>query len=267
VQARHGLIVRVVARNPVSLHSDALKAFLFKTGQELLFNVVKHARTDEAQIELRRLGRYVGLSVSDGGRGFDPQELREATGFGLLSIRERVELLGGRMRIVSAKGQGCTLRIIIPDGGLVEESVHTGFSNARRPESMPDENRLRVLLVDDHEVVRQGLASLLSEQRDIEVIGEAANGREAVDLASRLHPDVIVMDATMPLMNGDEAARQIRGQLPDVRIVALSMYDEDRMIEKMHSAGAESYVLKTAPSEHLLAAIRGTNSRFADANR
>ncbi len=96
-----------------------------------------------------------------------------------------------------------------------------------------------MLVADDHEVVRQGLAALLREQPDIQFVGEAANGREAVDMASRLRPDVVIMDVAMPLMNGDEATRQTKMHLPGTRVIALSMYAEDGMVEKMRRAGAE----------------------------
>jgi DNA-binding NarL/FixJ family response regulator len=113
------------------------------------------------------------------------------------------------------------------------------------------------LLVDDHQVVREGLAALLGEQQDMEIVGQAGDGREAVDLASALEPDVVVMDATMPGMGGDEATRQIKRHQPQTRIVALSMLEEAQMSETMRRAGAEIYLVKTAPSEQLLAAIRG----------
>ena len=105
--------------------------------------------------------------------------------------------------------------------------------------------------------MREGLAALLSEQADLQVVGQAGNGREAVDLACRLRPDVVVMDVAMPLMAGDEAARQIKLHLPDTRVVALSMHEEADMAEAMRRAGAEAYLLKTTPSDQLLAAIRG----------
>jgi two-component system, NarL family, nitrate/nitrite response regulator NarL len=82
-----------------------------------------------------------------------------------------------------------------------------------------------------------------------------------VDLAHQLRPDVVILDVTMPLMNGDEAARQIRRHLPQTWIVALSMYDEAGTVEKMRKVGAQAYVLKTAPSEELLAAVRGSRDR------
>jgi CheY-like chemotaxis protein/anti-anti-sigma regulatory factor len=122
------------------------------------------------------------------------------------------------------------------------------------------EERLRVLLVDDHEIVRQGLRLLLSEEPDVEVVGEASNGREAVDLAARLEPDVIIMDVSMPLISGDQATRQIKTYWPQTRVIALSMSDAPATAERMRRAGAENYLLKTVSSEELLAAIRGTDS-------
>jgi PAS domain S-box-containing protein len=260
IRSKHGLDVRVYADNELNVESDALKAFLYKAAQELLFNVVKHARVGRAVLRVRRIGGCIGLVVSDHGRGFDPQELRAASGFGLFSIRERVQLLGGRMRIKSVRGEGSTFFIAVPDGPEPSEiSDLKSQISELRASSVPDppSSVLRVLVADDHEVVRQGLATLLREQPDIQFVGEAANGREAVDLASRLRPDVVVMDVAMPLMNGDEATRQTKLHLPDTRVVALSMYAEEGMAERMRRAGAEAYILKTAPADELLAAIRG----------
>jgi len=90
---------------------------LFRAARELLFNAVRHAGVHETSLRLRRVGQYVALRVSDQGRGFDPLELKETSGFGLLSIRERVELLGGRVDIRSAKGRGTRVRIVMPDAG------------------------------------------------------------------------------------------------------------------------------------------------------
>ncbi len=115
VQQEHGLTVRVEAHGPVDSPSEPLKAFLYKVAQELLFNVVKHAGVREARVRVRRMGPWIYLSVVDRGRGFDPQDLVGAAGFGLLSIRERVHLLGGRMKIRSRPGMGSRLVIVVPD--------------------------------------------------------------------------------------------------------------------------------------------------------
>ena len=115
VEANHGVTVRVEVPGEGTLQSEVLTVFLFRAARELLSNVARHAEVHEAAIRLRRMGRYVALRVSDQGRGFDPRKLKETSGFGLLSIRERVELLGGRVKIASAGGRGTRVRIVVPD--------------------------------------------------------------------------------------------------------------------------------------------------------
>ena len=265
VQTKHGVVVHVDARGEVRSESEALKGFLYKAAQEFLFNVVKHARVKEARIRVRRFGRYLYLSVSDRGRGFDPQGLRETAGFGLLSIRERIELLGGRMKIKSVKGKGSTFTLVVPDGPTVGVGpraypMFATSGNHGGKESGHGGPPLRVLLADDHRIVREGLHLLLSEEPDVEIVGEAGHGREAVDLALRLEPDVVIMDVSMPLIDGDLATRQIKEHLPKTRVIALSTYNDPEKMQMMYRAGAEGYVLKTASSEELLAAIRGKES-------
>jgi signal transduction histidine kinase len=119
MQAQHGLTVRVDAPSEVKLQSETITIFLFRAAREMLFNVVKHAGVDEARVRVRRRGRCVCMAVSDRGRGFDAREHKETGGFGLFGIRERVELLGGRLRIRSDKGKGSTFYIVVPDGELV----------------------------------------------------------------------------------------------------------------------------------------------------
>lgn len=131
-----------------------------------------------------------------------------------------------------------------------------------RPESQQDERlhdgrRLRVMLVDDHRIVRQGLAGLLRVEDDLEVVGEASDGQMAIDLADRLRPDVVLMDISMPRVNGIEATRRIAARHPDIRIVGLSMHEQADMARAMHDAGAAAYVPKDGPTEALLDAIRG----------
>jgi CheY-like chemotaxis protein len=102
------------------------------------------------------------------------------------------------------------------------------------------------------------LTPLLDEEHDMEVIGQAGNGREAVDLACQSAPDVVIMDVAMPVMAGDEATRQIKRHLPNTRVITLSMYEDSHVSKRMRKAGAEVYLSKTGPSEELLAAIRGS---------
>ncbi len=117
MREKHGLTVRMDPHGQVDSRSEPLKAFLYKVAQELLFNIVKHSGVREARICVRRVGPSIYLSVVDQGRGFNPEDLDRGAGFGLLSIRERVGLLGGRMKIRSAPGRGSRILIGVPDQG------------------------------------------------------------------------------------------------------------------------------------------------------
>src|SRR5215831_15376132 len=116
--------------------------------------------------------------------------------------------------------------------------------------------KIGVLLVDDHTVVRQGLRALLASEEDIEVIGEAENGRQAVMLARKTPPDVVVMDIAMPLLNGLEATRQILKIVPTARVLVLTSYGDDECVEQMMQAGASGYLIKQTAANDLLKAIR-----------
>jgi DNA-binding NarL/FixJ family response regulator len=116
--------------------------------------------------------------------------------------------------------------------------------------------RITVLLAEDHQIVREGFRSLLKHEPDIEVIGEAANGREAVKLTRKLRPAVVVMDIAMPLLNGLEAARQIRKDFPDTRVLFLSAHSDDAYVEEVAVLGATGFLLKQTSSENLATAIR-----------
>jgi PAS domain S-box-containing protein len=137
MQRKHGMTVRVEAHGPVDSPSEPLKAFLYKVAQELLFNVVKHAGVNEARIRMRRLGPCLYLSVVDQGRGFDPEKLEGAAGFGLLSIRERVQLLGGRMKIRSVPGAGSRLLIAVPDKAASRATVPAEDGDGQAPPETP----------------------------------------------------------------------------------------------------------------------------------
>lgn len=260
---RHGLTVHTEIRGFVDSQSDSIKVFLFRTGQEILFNAIKHAKVKEARLRLQRRDACLWLTVADRGQGFDPKTLKKTAGIGLLSIRERVGLLGGRMRIRSAPGRGSTFLIAVPDILIPEDREPPSddsrvlfSSSVSRPTS--PHSRLRVLLVDDHKVMREGLASLIGRQPDMEIVGQTGDGVSAIQLARELRPDVIVMDVAMPAMAGDEATRRIKMEMPQARVIALSMFDEPSIRTKMLNAGAGTYLSKVGPSEELLAAIRGS---------
>jgi DNA-binding NarL/FixJ family response regulator len=118
-------------------------------------------------------------------------------------------------------------------------------------------NRARILLVDDHELLREGLASLINAQPDLEVVGQAGDGLEALTCTRDLRPDLIVMDIKMPVCDGQEATRLIRGELPQARIVMLTVHDEDEHLFEAIKAGASGYLLKDTGPTDFLDGLRG----------
>ena len=116
--------------------------------------------------------------------------------------------------------------------------------------------RITVLLAEDHQIVREGFRSLLAHERDIEVVGEAETGRQAVQLTRKLCPAVVVMDIAMPLLNGLEATRQIRKAVPDTKVLILSAHSDDSYVEQVTQFGAAGFLLKQTSSHDLATAIR-----------
>ena len=116
--------------------------------------------------------------------------------------------------------------------------------------------RVQILLADDHQLMREGLSALLSHQADIDVVAHANNGREAVQLTEKHSPDVVVMDVSMPDLNGIDATRQIISRSPGTKVIALSMHSDRQFVAEMFRAGASGYLLKDAAFDQLASAIR-----------
>ncbi len=120
-------------------------------------------------------------------------------------------------------------------------------------------NKIRVVLADDHRMLREGIRALLERQDDIKVVGEAADGREAVRLVSQLCPDVVVMDVSMPLLNGIEATRQIRRDCPTARVLTLTVHESQDYVAQLLAAGASGYIIKRAGGDDLVSAVRAVH--------
>jgi len=116
--------------------------------------------------------------------------------------------------------------------------------------------KLRILLADDHAILREGLKALINVHPDMEVVGEAADGKAAYDRTKELHPDVLVMDVSMPNVNGVQATRDVRRQWPNVRVLALTVHEERSYLRELMEAGASGYVLKRSAAEDLVHAVR-----------
>jgi DNA-binding NarL/FixJ family response regulator len=116
--------------------------------------------------------------------------------------------------------------------------------------------KIKVMVVDDHKMFREGLLALISGEPDMEVVGEATDGREAIEMARELAPDVVIMDMKMPVMNGIDATRNLVKEMPGMKVLVLSMYSSDHLSDSILEAGASGYVLKGCDFVELAAAIR-----------
>jgi PAS domain S-box-containing protein len=235
---------------------------LYQAVRELLLNAVKHAQVSAAEVTLTPTDEAFTCTVADAGVGFDPTRLRVVGGteggFGLLAIHERLEAVGGRLEIASASGQGSRVTVIVPRRPTPEmaPTVRPAGAPAAGAGAPPSARRLRILVVDDHALVRRGVATLLAGEPDLEVVGEADNGQRAIELTRQLIPEVILMDVSMPILNGIDATRAIHAEFPALRVIGFSMVEDPEQPEAMRQAGAVTHLSKNDSAEALLAAIR-----------
>jgi PAS domain S-box-containing protein len=247
---------------------EEIRFFLFESAREVLFNAVKHSGTDEAEVILERdPNGDVRIIIEDRGRGFDAAALEDRDAgditFGLFSIRERMNHLGGAMEIESEPGKGCRITLTAPVAEAPEPQA-AADKRALPPvpkhheDDTPGDGRIRILVVDDHTIVRQGLVGMLQGISEFQVIGEAADGREAIRQADTLHPDIVLMDVNMPEINGIEATRIIRERHPHMPVIGLSMHVDNAVAQNMLEAGAGAYLTKDGPADILVKTIRET---------
>jgi PAS domain S-box-containing protein len=262
---KYKLNVELSIEDKPQLPEDVM-IFLFESVRELLFNTFKHARVSRARVRMRQIdGAGLQITVSDEGAGFDPCQLKpagEEGGFGLFCIRERIGLIGGSIQIDSAPGKGSRMALMVPHGpapDVVPLSADRMCTLVAEPQEDTVKDKgttIRVLLADDHALFRNGLGRLLKNEPCLEVVGQAADGKEAIELAQKLKPDVILMDISMPKVNGIEATQIIHGQSPGIRIIGLSMYEDQEHWQAMRDAGAADYKTKGCAAAEIVAAIR-----------
>jgi DNA-binding NarL/FixJ family response regulator/two-component sensor histidine kinase len=286
---------------------------LFRIAQEALSNTIRHAAARRVRVILAYAEQDAQLSIEDDGRGFEPAVLAaarlpasaapwlpyfEQSGstagaglagpFGLQSMRERAQLVGGWLKLESAPGQGTRVMVTLPYSPLADASgaaalpsgaetpqPASGLSIAgllppaaqKEPAALPTPlhvprqttvpaGRIRVLIVDDHAMTRAGIRRLLENYPDLEIVGEAADGLEALAEAQDLGPQVVLMDRRMAGMDGLEALRQLRASNRAVKVLMLSAFEQDEEVLESLKAGASGYVLKDVTPDELASAVR-----------
>jgi signal transduction histidine kinase/ActR/RegA family two-component response regulator len=260
---------------------DDRAVLLFQSVRELLINVAKHATVKTATVRMSHENGLLQLVVRDE-NGFDLAAVsaRDTTSplssrFGLFSIRERMKALGGSFVIESAPGLGTTATLTLQvatntDGPPLRTDrretavAHRQSTLSLSPDDPPRSTQasgskkdatIRLLLVDDQTLMRQGLRSIVSAYNHLEVVGEARDGMEAVEIVQRLNPDVVVMDINMPNLDGIEATKRIKAYRSDIAVIGLSVNPSIETEQKMKAAGAASYLTKESAAEVLCQAI------------
>jgi PAS domain S-box-containing protein len=255
---RYGIIVDLTIDAKADPESRDMQTLVFECVRELLFNVVKHAKVDRAAVDLMLTpDDAVRVTVSDQGAGFDASVKfdrlsSQPVGLGLFSIRERLIYLGGRLEVTSAPGRGARFTVLVPrsaTGALRPVGTDELLANVSKGAAFEKRGgvhrrSLRIVIADDHPAMRQSVRALLSSQPAFSVVGEAVDGYEAVAQAHALQPDVIVMDVSMPRLDGVEATRRIHAELPLVHILGLSVYEPLNGSHPIERAGATAFFTK-----------------------
>jgi len=256
---------------------------LFRIAQEALANTIRHAAARRVRVHLVYTEDEVRLLLEDDGRGFDAAPLETATllesawppyfepaadppplgqvgHFGVQAMRERARLVGGWLKLESAPGQGTRVKVTVPYTSPVEMLTPALSPGTTDAFSLSNEKkaslRIRVLIVDDHVVTRAGIRQVLENEPDFEVVGEAADGLQALAEVQDLGPQVVLMDMRMAGMDGLEALRQVRASNREVQVLMVSAFEQEEDVLESLKAGASGYVLKGLTPDELANAVR-----------
>ncbi len=245
----------------VRLTTDAETA-LFRVLQESLTNVHRYSGSPSAEIRIFQSASKVHLEIVDHGKGVQAGTERPAfagaptLGVGIPGMRERIRQLGGQLE-VEFSNEGTRVYASLPTEAFTEES-----EPARDKEKFQGNGRQRpvvrrrILIADDHEVMRRGLRGLVESQEEWSVCGEAVEGNEAISKTRELHPDLLILDVSMPGVSGIEAALQILKDDPNMKILFFTMYDSPQMMREISNVGAWGYVAKARAGNDLVDAVR-----------
>ena len=251
----------------VRLTTDAETA-LFRVLQESLTNVHRYSGSPSAEIRIFQSASKVHLDIVDHGKGVKAGTERPmfagapTLGVGIPGMRERIRQLGGQLE-VEFSNEGTRVHASLPVEASAEQSVDQSTSELFRdkenfqanPRQRPDV-RKRILIADDHEVMRRGLRGLVESQEEWLVCGEAIEGNEAVSKTRELHPDLLILDVSMPGVSGVEAALQILKDDPSMKILFFTMHDSPQMMREISNVGAWGYVAKARAGNDLVDAVR-----------
>jgi PAS domain S-box-containing protein len=243
---------------------------LFRIVQESLSNVHRYSGSATAYVRARSDGDEVSLEIGDYGKGMNkeskiPSRTSVAPlGVGIQGMKERLRQLSGTLEITSRLGKGTQVTAILPMSSRRTEMPQSyQDSEIHKVQLIAAEGvvessglRKRILIADDHDVLRRGIRTMLECDPGLEVCGEAADGKDALEQTLALAPDLVILDINMPIMNGLDVLRQIVRQRPHTKVLAFSVHDSKQIVEEILAAGAHSYLSKTTAGQNLVHEVR-----------
>jgi two-component system NarL family sensor kinase len=243
---------------------------LFRIVQESLANVHRYSGSATAYVRARSDRGEVRLEIGDFGKGISKESQKTSRssvaplGVGIQGMKERVRQLSGTLEITSRPGKGTLVTAILPITSRRKE-ISESYPSSEIHELPPvvagevaETNgwRKRILIADDHDVLRRGIRTMLESDPDLEVCGEAVDGKDALEKTLAQTPDLVILDINMPIMNGLDVLRQIVRHRPQTKVLAFSVHDSKQIVEEILAAGAHSYLSKATAGQHLVHEVR-----------
>lgn len=243
---------------------------LFRVVQESLSNVHRYSGSATAFVRATSSDGEVRLEIGDYGKGMGADaktpsaQSRIPLGVGIQGMKERLRQLSGTLEITSRPGNGTLVTAILPISARRADvlEVYEGTSIPSTPVPPTGEAqegnrwRKRILIADDHDVLRRGIRTMLEGDPDLEICGEAVDGREALEKTLAQAPDLVILDINMPVMNGLDVLRQIVRYRPQTKVLAFSVHDSKQIVEEILAAGAHSYLSKATAGQHLVQEVK-----------
>ena len=248
-----------------------IEVTFFRIVQESLTNVHRYSGSSKAYVRLTATSDQIVAEVGDHGRGIASEKLNAKNGtvaplgVGIQGMTERMRQLSGTLEIKSKPNSGTVVIATLPMARIYasgskesaddSDDLPSG-TDTQTPRPPGSGVRKRILIADDHEMLRRGVCTALQKQPGWELCGEAVNGREAVEKATRLQPDLVIMDVEMPVLNGLAAAREILRNCPQTKILIFTVHESDQIVKDIYAAGVHACLSKDKGGRDLLRVVR-----------
>jgi two-component system NarL family sensor kinase len=267
--SRTGIVVETHVPAEIRRLSADAEVAIFRVLQETLTNVHRYSESPKASVRMEATPDEIKLEIRDFGVGMKSSKTTggsgplERLGVGIQGMTERMRQLGGKLQITSSPNRGTIVSATLPIANQVALPTQASTQLSSSPDlalelagTVANTLRKKILIADDHEMLRRGVRNTLQAEPDLEICGEAVDGQDAVQKVKALHPDLVILDINMPVLNGLVALRQILRSRPDTKVLVFSVHDSDQTVQEVYAAGAHGFLSKGKDSQDLLRVVR-----------